>query len=466
MTMQQIETDQFSTQARAQRRKPRTFFIRTYGCQMNENDTEVMVGMLKRRGLARTEEEGEADLLIYNTCSIRDLAERKVMGKIGRISFKRSDQIIGVTGCMANAKKESLLRKLPVVDFVLGTSNIHELDSVLDEVLETGRTLVRTDDEFKEELNYLGAEREDKVKAFVSIIRGCDKYCTYCVVPYTRGPEVSRNPDSIVEECRKLVENGYREITLLGQNVNSYGKDQPEWGCRFHDLLTRIDAIPGLAHLRFMTSHPVDITRELMEAVRDLPTLSEFVHFPLQAGSNRVLKKMHRIYTVEQYLEKVALFREIVPNVSLGTDIIVGFPTETDEEFEETYRLMEQIRFSVSFIFAYSPRNGTPAMRWKDDVPESVKQQRLHRLLDLHQRIATEQREQLLGTTMPVLFERRSTRNPQLMKGRTRCWKNVLVATPNDLSGELAQVRMTSFTHQTFVGELESIIPSPFYERG
>jgi tRNA-2-methylthio-N6-dimethylallyladenosine synthase len=328
-----------------------TFFIRTYGCQMNELDSELMVGQLEKRGLKRTREEDEADLLIFNTCSIRDLAERKVMGKIGRLGKKDKKALIGVTGCMAMAKKETLFRKLPHIDFIIGTNNISDLNNVLDEVLTTGRPSIRTDDQFEENLDYLVAKRDDPVKAFVSIIRGCDKFCTYCVVPYTRGQEVSRPPESIEEECRKLVGQGYKEITLLGQNVNSYGKDKPEWSCLFHDLLYRLDKIPGLERVRFMTSHPVDITLNLMQAIRDLPSLCEFVHFPLQAGSNRILKKMHRIYTIEQYLEKVALLREIVPNISLGTDIIVGFPTETEEEFMETYKWIKEIKYSVAYIY-------------------------------------------------------------------------------------------------------------------
>jgi tRNA-2-methylthio-N6-dimethylallyladenosine synthase len=200
---------------------------------------------------------------------------------------------------MAMAKKETLFRKLPHVDFVIGTNNISEMNEVLDEVLATGNQVIRTDDQFEENLNYLVAKRDDPVKAFVSIIRGCDKFCTYCVVPYTRGQEVSRPPESIIEECTRLVSQGYKEITLLGQNVNSYGKDKPEWNCLFHDLLYKLDRIPGLERIRFMTSHPVDITQELMYAIRDLPSACEFVHFPIQAGSNRILKKMHRIYTVE-----------------------------------------------------------------------------------------------------------------------------------------------------------------------
>ncbi len=434
-------------------RELKTFFLRTYGCQMNELDSEIMVGQLEKRGLKRIEEEDNADLLIFNTCSIRDLAERKVMGKLGQLGRARSRKsIIGVTGCMAMAKKESLFRKLPHVDFVIGTNNIGDLNCVLDEVLETGRQTIRTQDEFEENLDYLVAKRDDPYRAYVSIIRGCDKFCTYCVVPYTRGQEVSRPPESIEEECRKLVDAGYKEVTLLGQNVNSYGKDKPEWNCLFHDLLYRLDKIKGLERIRFMTSHPVDITVQLMEAIRDLPSLCEFVHFPLQAGSSRILKKMHRIYTVEQYLEKVALLRQIVPNVALGTDIIVGFPTETEEEFQMTYDLLKQIRYSVAFVFAYSARKGTPAFRWKDDIPEEVKQERLQRLLTLHQEIGAEERQEMLGQELEVLVDGR--KDETLLKGRTRCWRTVIFPGDASLMGTLQPIKIHSYNNQTFLGEL------------
>lgn len=430
------------------------FFIRTYGCQMNELDTEIMVGQLENRGLTRTEDEQSADLLIFNTCSIRDLAERKVMGKLGQLGRSKTKRaLIGVTGCMAMAKKDSLFRKLPHIDFILGTNNLTDLNQVLDEVIDSGKQTFRTDDQFEENLNYLVAKRDDPVKAYVSIIRGCDKYCTYCVVPYTRGQEVSRPPESIEEECRQLVQKGYKEITLLGQNVNSYGKDKPEWNCLFHDLLYRLDKIKGLERVRFMTSHPTDITTDLMYAIRDLPSLCEFVHFPIQAGSNRILKKMHRIYTKEQYLEKVALLREIVPNVSLGTDIIVGFPTETEEEFQETYDVLKQIRYSVAFLFTYSPRKGTPAFRWKDDIPLEVKEERLQRLLTLHSDICAEERQAMLGSHVEVLVERRNKNETQL-KARTRCWKNVVFQGSDDLIGTLQTVKIHSYSHQTLIGEL------------
>lgn len=434
-------------------REPKTYFIRTYGCQMNELDTQIMTGQLEKRGLTFVDNEEIADLLIFNTCSIRDLAERKVMGKLGQLGRGKKKHIIGVTGCMAMAKKDSLFRKFPHLDFVVGTNNITDLGLVLDEVLYTQRQVYKTDDRFEENLDYLVAKRDHKIKAFVSIIRGCDKFCTYCVVPYTRGGEVSRPPESIIEECRQLVDQGYKEITLLGQNVNSYGKDKPEWNCLFHDLLYQLDKIPGMQRIRYMTSHPVDITRELMLAIRDLPSLCEFVHFPIQAGSNRILKKMHRIYTKEQYFEKVAKLREIVPNVSLGTDIIVGFPTETEEEFQETYEAIKQIRYSVGFFYAYSPRKGTPAMRWKDDIPEEVKQNRLQRLLDLQESIGNEIRQDMLGGTYEVLVERLNKDN-RMLKGRTRCWKKMIFEGPESLIGTLQQVKAHSYSFETLIGEL------------
>ena len=420
---------------------------------MNELDTEIMAGQLQKRGLLPSLDEETADVLIFNTCSIRDLAERKVMGKLGQIGRAgKKNAIIGVTGCMAMAKRESLFRKFPHLDFVVGTNNITDLGTVLDEVLYTNRQVYKTDDRFEENLDYLLAKRDSKIKAHVSIIRGCDKFCTYCVVPYTRGSEVSRPAMSILEECKMLVDQGYKEITLLGQNVNSYGKDKPEWNCLFHDLLSKLDAIPGMERIRFMTSHPIDITLELMQAIRDLPSLCEFVHFPIQAGSSRILKKMHRIYTKEQYFEKVALLRQTVPNVSLGTDIIVGFPTETDAEFQETYDALKELRFSVAFLFAYSPRKGTPAMRWKDDIPEEVKQERLQKLIDLQTEIGNEERLQMLGQTVEVLVEGFNRDGGQL-KGRTRCWKKALFPGDASLIGTLQQVKIHSYTHQTLIGE-------------
>ncbi len=429
----------------------KNFFVRTYGCQMNELDSEIMVGQLEKRGLKRVYDESQGDLLLFNTCSIRDLAERKVMGKIGQLGRKKKRQIIGVTGCMAMAKKESFFRKLPNIDFVIGTNNITDLNTVLDRLLETGEKQIRTDDQFEENLDYLVAKRDDKVKAHVSIIRGCDKFCTYCVVPYTRGKEVSRPPEDIENECKALADQGYKEITLLGQNVNSYGKDKKEWATLFHDLLYRLDKISGIERIRFMTSHPIDITQNLMEAIRDLPSLCEFVHFPIQAGSSRILKKMHRIYTKEQYLDKVKLLKKIVPNVSLGTDIIVGFPSETDEEFEETYEVFKEIGYAVAFLYTYSPRKGTPAMRWKDDIPQTVKEERLQRLLNLYQDIAGNIRQSFIGQSVEVLVERKNKGG--LLTGRTRCWKKVIFPGTDSLVGKLHTVKIDGYNFETLIGK-------------
>ncbi len=435
-------------------KQPKTFFVKTYGCQMNELDSDIMVGQLESRGMTRVIEEEEADLLLFNTCSIRDLAERKVMGKIGRLGRgEGKTQMIGVTGCMANAKKDAIFNKLPHVDFVVGTNNIHNLNEVIDDVIATGKSQIKTDDEFTHELDYLAAKRDNPVSAHVSIIRGCDKYCTYCVVPYTRGPEVSREPSSIIEEVTHLAHKGYKEITLLGQNVNSYGKDKPECKTLFHDLLYQIDKIPGIERVRFMTSHPVDISLELMYAIRDLRTVCEFVHFPMQAGSPRILKKMHRIYTIEQYLEKVAKLKELVPDIALGTDIIVGFPTETEEEFQMTYDLMKEIEYHVAFIFAYSARKGTPAMRWADDVPEEEKDRRLKLLLALQEPINKKQREAFRNTEVEILVEKPNFKDDTMMKGRTRCWKNVLFKGTPDLIGSLQKIHVKEIVNQTLIGE-------------
>lgn len=431
---------------------PKTFHICTYGCQMNELDSAIVRGMLEKRGMTLAGEE-EADLLLFNTCSIRDLAERKVMGKLGQIGRKGRPQLLGVMGCMANAKQSTLFQKLPHLDFVLGTNNIHELPDILDTLLSTKEPLLRAAPTFTEELDYQSAIHPDPYKAYVSIIRGCSKRCTYCVVPYTRGPEVSRPLASIVEECTQLVEKGYQEITLLGQNVNSYGKDWSDQTIHFPDLLAALDRIPGLHRLRFLTSHPVDITRALMEAIRDLPSVCHQLHFPLQAGANRILRKMHRMYTKEEYLEKVAQIKEIVPDIALGTDMIVGFPTESEEEFAESLEAMRQVRYAAAFLYTYSPRKGTPAQRWKDDVPSSVKKARHQQILSLYETLLTELLQAELGRSVELLVERRS-KDGRYLRGTTRKGYGVLFAGPDSLIGTLQEVTLHSFSHHTFLARI------------
>ena len=385
-------------------RTPKSFYIKTYGCQMNELDSEVMAGILERRGLVRTQEEAAADLLMFNTCSIRDLAERKVMGKLGLLGrTQQKDRLIGVTGCMANAKKEKLFTKLPHIDFVVGTNNIHNLDEVLDQVLSGERQQLRTDPRFQHELDYVGAARKEGKTAFVSIIRGCNKFCTYCVVPYTRGPEVSRTPASIVEEVQRLADEGFKEITLLGQNVNSYGKNQNL--CSFTELLAMINEIYGLLRIRFTTSHPKDLGTDLISGFKDIRKLCSHIHLPVQSGSNRILKRMNRNYTREQYLDKVAELRDTCPQIAITTDIIVGLPGETETDFEQTLQLVEMVEFDGLFAFQYSDRPPAPAVHLPDKISTSIISNRLQVILAFQDQLNRSKNQQLIGSTQWVLTD-------------------------------------------------------------
>jgi tRNA-2-methylthio-N6-dimethylallyladenosine synthase len=429
-----------------------SFYIRTYGCQMNELDSELLVGLLEKRGMKRVEKEEEADLLLFNTCAVREMAEKKVIGKLEELFFHGKKALIGVVGCLPMAKKEELLKKFPHIDFLLGPKQISQINQILDELLAQKQRIVQADTTSSSDIDYTFAKRESSLKAYVAIMQGCNKYCTYCIVPYTRGKEISRTPKDIIEECKKLVSLGYKEVTLLGQNVNSYGQDHPEWKTLFPDLLYQLDKT-GLQRIRFLTSHPLDISLALMEAIRDLPSLCEFVHFPVQSGSSRILAKMHRMYTKEEYLQKVALLKATIPDVALGTDIIVGFPTESEEDFKETYSLFEQVRFSTAFIFAYSPREKTPAARWVDDVPLPVKEERLQQMLSLFHKIDAEEKEKRIGTEVEVLVERLN-KDFKMLKGKTRRFEKVIFDGSPGLIGTLQKVRLERFNHQTFIGKI------------
>lgn len=419
---------------------------------MNELDSEVMAGVLEERGLTPVSSEEEADIVIYNTCSVRDLADRKILGKLGLLSRKsKKNVLIGLAGCIPMIKKEELLKEFPLLDFILGTNNIMDLNQIIDEALTKKCQIAHTKNNFQEP-DYSKAVRKDRVKAYVSVIRGCNKFCTYCIVPYTRGREISRPLQDIVKEVKRLVFNGYKEITLLGQNVNSYGKDLPDSKYLFHDLLYELDKIEELKRIRFLTSHPVDITQELILAIRDLPSVCEFVHFPLQSGSNLILKRMNRGYTKEQYLEKVGLFKKLIPEIHLGTDIIVGFPGESDEDFKETEKTFQEIGFSASFIFAYSPRKKTAALRFKDDVPPSLKQERLQKLLSLHEEINNQKRQQTIGSEVEVLVD--SINSDGSLKGRTRRFEKVVFRGEKKLLGNILKVTIHSFIHDTLLGTI------------
>jgi tRNA-2-methylthio-N6-dimethylallyladenosine synthase len=431
----------------------KTFLIITYGCQMNELDSEVMAGALLKYGLTHAKSEQEADLIIFNTCSVRDLAEQKVIGKLGLLGKKKERPLLGIAGCMAAAKKERLFKTFPFLDFVIGPNNIGELIAVLQKVMESKKSSINVSETIVQEPDYLIAKRSQKVKAYVSIIRGCNKFCTYCIVPHTRGREVSRTPSDIIEECSALLGKGYQEIILLGQNVNSYGKDHPEWKCSFADLLARLNALSGLKRLRFLTSHPVDLTDELIDAFAALPTLCEFLHFPLQSGSNRILKKMNRHYTKEEYLDKIERLQKVQSKITFGTDIIVGFPTETEQDFLETYELFEKIKFTTAFIFAYSPREHTVAKDFLDDVSAKAKQERLQTMLSLFRTTLDTHLHSLIGQKREVLVEK-INKDTKLLQGHTRAFEKVIFSGDSSLLGTLQTVQITDCKHQTLLANL------------
>jgi len=426
----------------------KTFFIKTYGCQMNELDSEMLAGILEKNNLTQVDSEESADLIIYNTCSVRDLAERKIMGKIGLLSRIKKKKIIGIAGCMAMIKKEKLLKKFPYINFILGPNNISDIENILKKVIEE-KKILKTD-EHKNFLDYTITKRKNKIKAYISIIKGCNNFCSYCIVPYTRGREVSKDPKKIIEECKYLQEQGYKEIILLGQNVNSYGK---EFNIHFSDLLYKLGKINQIKRIRFLTSHPKDLKEDLMYAMRDIPSVCEYLHLPLQSGSNKILKMMNRGYTKEDYLKKIEKLKKIIPNIKFGTDIIIGFPNETIKDFEETYNLFKQINFSNSYIFKYSPRKNTYAYKLKDEISQEEKKIRMDKLFDLQKKILEEEAKKEIGKSYEILIERLNKDN-RFLKGRTRCNKKVIIEGKKDLIGSFKNVILKKFTHQTFTGKL------------
>ncbi|HAN94075.1 MAG: tRNA (N6-isopentenyl adenosine(37)-C2)-methylthiotransferase MiaB [Limnochordia bacterium] len=436
------------------------FFLKTMGCQMNDHDSEVIRGLLLSLGYAETEEVEEADLILYNTCCVRENPERKVYGHMAgykRLKEAKPHLLIGICGCMTQQKEErqNILRELPHVDLIFGTHNIHRLPELLARA-EGGERVVEVWDEapYEEEgqdfRENLPVERSHRLKAFVNIIYGCTNFCTYCIVPYVRGKEHSRLPESILTEVEGLVEAGYKEVTLLGQNVNAYGKDL-SIDTSFSQLLTELNAIEGLARIRFTTSHPRDLGPDLIDALAGLDKVCEHLHLPVQAGSSRVLRRMNRGYTREQYLDLVQKVRQAVPEIALTTDIIVGFPGETEGDFQETLSLVEEVRFDSAFTFIYSPREGTPAARFADQVPEEVKKERIYRLIELQNKISAEHIQGLVGTKQEVLVE---GTDGQGLVGRTRTNRQVHFAGSQELMGELVTVEITEAGTWTLRGRV------------
>jgi tRNA-2-methylthio-N6-dimethylallyladenosine synthase len=427
------------------------YHVTTFGCQMNEHDSEHMKGMLESIGYSEAPARDDADLILFNTCSIREKADDKFKAHLGEAKrLKREDpeRIVGVGGCWAQSVKDEVFAQFPFVDVAFGPGQVHKLAEFLTSDSITAQGFF----EFEGFTGHLPALRARPVQAWVQISAGCNMKCSYCIVPSTRGREVSRPLEELVGEVRGLVADGVREVTLLGQNVNSYGtRLRPQRS--FAELLHELDAIDGLDRIRYTSPHPTHMGEDVVRAHADLPSVCEHVHLPLQAGSSRVLKRMRRTYDRGRFMDRVALLREHVPDVAITTDIIVGFPEETEEDFRETLEVCEEVGFDGAFTFIFSPRRGTEAAEMDDDVPHEVKVERMERLVEVVQRRARERAQRFVGRTLDVLVEGPSRTDPSRHRGRSRHGKVVNfsgIAEP----GEIVPVLITRATSQTLGGEM------------
>jgi tRNA-2-methylthio-N6-dimethylallyladenosine synthase len=458
-------------------------YLQTYGCQMNERDSEEILGMLAAQGYAPVVREDEADVILLNTCSVRAHAEERAFGKMAilqRLKQARPDVVLGILGCMAKAQREEVFRRLPQVDLVAGPAEIYDLPDLLAKVAEvrqgaigpSGARLLAIDRKVRPlERKPAGDWRRGGVAAFVTIMEGCDKKCAYCIVPTTRGQEVSRPVEEVLDEVQQLARAGYRQVTLLGQNVNSYGKRFPDGsGFRgpavrrrwlaaaderlvdFPALLRQIDAKTAIARVRFTTSHPFDAHDELFRAMAECPSVCEYLHLPVQSGSDRILHAMRRGYTAETYRATVARLRELVPDVALSTDVIVGFPGESEEDFEATVALMAAVEYDSAFLFKYSPRPGTEAAGRADDVPRATKERRHQALLALQGDVSRRKLERWIGRQVEVLVTERNRRGQ--LAGHTRHNVNAVCDGPDSCLGELVGVEVERATPTTLVGRL------------
>jgi len=417
--------------------------ILTYGCQMNVADSERMAGLLKKIGYSLTDDADCADLILINTCCVRATAEDKVFGQIGRFkSLKREKPslILGVAGCMAQKEGENLIKRAPHVDFVLGTGQNSEIARVV-ESLERERKHFVNISNVSGEIS-ISSEvfplRGGQVSTFVPIMYGCNNFCTYCIVPYVRGRERSRKPEEIFAEVKQAVAEGFKEITLLGQNVNSYSG-----GMTFSELLSAVDKISGVKRLRFMTSHPKDLSDELIAAIAGGKNICEHIHLPVQYGSDKILQRMNRVYTVEKYLRLVEKIRAAIPNVSLTTDLIVGFPGETEETFHETLNFLRKVKFDAAFTFIYSKRSGTPAAIFPNQIDDATKHRRLEELMKVQNEISLAKNISLKNSVVEVLVEGASKTDAKIFTGRTRSNKIVLFEHGNEHAGDLVNVKIT-----------------------
>jgi tRNA-2-methylthio-N6-dimethylallyladenosine synthase len=436
----------------------KTYLIKTYGCQMNEHDSEKISWILGNMGYRETEDMDEADFIIYNTCLVRENAELKVYGNLGalkQLKRQKPDLMIAVCGCMMQREdvRNVILSKHKHVDIIFGTHNIHKLPQLINNHLQTGETIVDIFEDGREIVEDINSNRKYEYKAFVNIMYGCNNFCTYCIVPYTRGREMSREPENIIKEIEDLAQNGCKEITLLGQNVNSYGKSlKTNYG--FTDLLKDINKIEGIERIRFMTSHPKDLSDELIECYATLDKLCGHLHLPVQSGSNKVLKEMNRKYSREDYLEIINKLKKSVPNISITTDIIIGFPGESDDDFNQTLELVKEVKYDSAFTFLYSIREGTKAANMENQIDDKIKHDRFQRLTNTLNEIALELNQKLIGETLEVLVEEVSKNNPDVLTGRSRTNKLIHFKGEESLIGSIVNVKIDNVKTFTLEGKL------------
>jgi tRNA-2-methylthio-N6-dimethylallyladenosine synthase len=437
---------------------------------MNERDSEAVAAMLRQRGYAIVGNEHEADVVLLNTCSVRDQAEQKAIGKAGYLTARKREQpkfLVGILGCMAQNRGSDLLDRLPDLDLIVGTQKFHRVPDYLDNLIQTMQgqgpepaTIVDLEAEALSQNTIRDHIKPREISAFVSIMQGCNMRCNFCIVPKTRGAERSRPIPHIIEEIEELVSRGTREVTLLGQIVTSYGRDIlpfQQQKSPFVQLLEQVQEIKGLERIRFTSPHPRGFKQDLIDAYRNLPKLCEYVHLPLQSGSDRVLKAMNRPYRIESFLKIVEGLRTSAPGMHFSTDIIVGYPGETDQDFEETVSVFREVGFDMAFIFKYSPRSGTPSAELSDDVPTEVKEQRNQILLEILQQQSLAANQRLVGTTQEILVESAARKGESMLMGRTRGFRKVLFEGPTRLIGELISVQITDATVTTATGHLQTI---------
>lgn len=438
----------------------KTFHITTFGCQMNEHDSEILAGLLEDMGYTQADSRAEAQIVILNTCSVRENADKRFFGTLGQLKRKKNenkDNIICICGCMMQQQHiiDTVKEKYPWVDVIFGTHNIHRFPELLKSVIQQKKKAVEIWEDGRDIVEDMPMKRLYPTKALVNIMYGCNNFCTYCIVPYTRGRERSRRPEDIVREIEKLVSDGVVEVMLLGQNVNSYrGKTAEGRSCSFAHLIELVAEINGLKRIRFMTSHPKDLSDELIDVFKSCDKLCKNIHLPVQSGSSTVMKRMNRHYNREDYMRIIGKIREAVPKITISTDIIVGFPGETEEQFEETLSLVKEVRYDSAFTFLYSIRTGTPAAKFSDQIPEDIKHERFNKLVALVDSISAEKNKEYEDRVEEILVEGKSKRNENTLSGRTDGFK--LVNFPGDESriGKFVKVRITEGKTFSLDGEI------------